>query len=396
MLEAIGDFYTYSDKLTKKEATVKIERISQYHSECIELTHKIIEEMEKIQEPMDSINIELSKDETRGEQLAEIRAAFKGMFREPQEGYSQAKILQPLNLMAFDGDYANFPRWFSMFKALVHSTNQPDIVKFSYLQQSLSPIVLDSISHITFGEENYEDALISLRQQYDKPLLIQERVIESLIEYPIITSNYAKNLRGLLEKCRSSLTTLRLYGFDKRHNGIFIISLLRQKLPAPVKRQWALRLKEIEATNEDLQQIQKHLLDDFLEFLDSQTTGEEAAYEKPSTSKKPFKGKTFKRPTMSFAAQALPPQKQNQDLNYCFFCEKSGHLPPKCRLAARSDPMENYTKVKKAMACVLCLEKGHSAYSCPQSKSCGVKLKDGKQCQKRHHRFLHLKPEQKY
>ena len=325
---ASTEFYeaAVTKKLTKRDAQIKLEFINQLNKECSDLTHQIVAEMEKALVPTDLITAEMMKDEERLEKLAQLKVIFKDFYEKSNQTSSDinvaspSRILQPLNLQVFDGDYANFPRWYSIFKALVDSTSQPAIVKFTYLQNSLEPSVLDSIAHITFDEDHYKDALASLKEQYDRPLLIQERVIEGLIEYPVITHNYAKNLRGLLERCRSSLTTLKMYGFDKNSNGIFIICLLRQKLPSPIKRQWALKLKEIETLYISSREMQKDILDIFLEFLDSQTTGEEAAYDKPNKAspRKPLKPIT-KKPTMTFNAQVNQQSKRKGKIKSSLF-----------------------------------------------------------------------------
>lgn len=72
----------------------------------------------------------------------------------------------------------------------------------------------------------------------------------------------------------------------------------------------------------------------------------------------------------------------------CCWCTNATHTPANCRKEKNASTA--YNQVYENRICVSCLSSNsHLANKCPKRKACGLRDKDGKICQQRHHQSLH-------
>ena len=84
--------------------------------------------------------------------------------------------LPKLQLLTFDGNLLQWQEFWDTFSAAVHQQNLPPVAKFSYLKSVLKGAAAATISGISVSNENYDMALLLLRERFGRP----EKVIESL------------------------------------------------------------------------------------------------------------------------------------------------------------------------------------------------------------------------
>ncbi|XP_065891721.1 uncharacterized protein [Dysidea avara] len=84
--------------------------------------------------------------------------------------------LPKLQLQTFDGNLLQWQEFWDTFSAAVHQQSLPPVAKFSYLKGVLKGAAAATISGISVSNENYDMALLLLRERCRRP----EKIIESL------------------------------------------------------------------------------------------------------------------------------------------------------------------------------------------------------------------------
>ena len=86
---------------------------------------------------------------------------------------SNLKVSLPkLLLLAFNGDYQQWPEFWGMFNSAVHEQTSSQVAKFSYLKGVLKGSAAGAISEIPLTTENYELAIKLLKEIFGKNRLL--------------------------------------------------------------------------------------------------------------------------------------------------------------------------------------------------------------------------------
>ena len=135
--------------------------------------------------------------------------------------------LPKLEVPVFDGGILNWRRFWEQFLVSVHDRSSlSDSKKFVYLQHALrdgsARVVIDGLSQ---SGENYAVAVECLRSRYDRPRLIHQAHVKSILEAPPLKEGNGRELRKLHDLVQQHLRALK--SMDSDPSGPFITSYVR-------------------------------------------------------------------------------------------------------------------------------------------------------------------------
>ena len=324
--------------------------------------------------------------------------------------------LPDLKLRIFKGDIEAWPDWWSRFNSVIEARSDLTVGdKFLYLQHYVAGSALRTIEGYS-GPSQYGLAKNALRRQFDKPELLQDRLVASIgaLQKATLTKASLKDLHDQLFKAAQILkqtghTSVSLY--------LLLNPVVRKKLSQELLVRWC------DFTNEKRSAGGTIGFDEMLEFLDNQTrvaellddagkplkttsrekegSKEEDSHLKsgafllaPGKKQTPSKKKGGKskqrqaRPTPPSTAPSTsrapqPPQQQRAQIIWktpCPFCQLIHRIVECTRF--RSMPVRDRArKIREFNLCVNCFGK-HDVNLCAKG-SCLV-------CNKRHHSSLHV------
>lgn len=164
------------------------------------------------------------------QKLLEAQSAFFEKFAELQINQQQgcqpnmsqsvnssnpsADVLLPkLNVPVFDGKYSDFKSFFDLYTISIHNNNTFSAAqKFQYSKGLLKDEPANLIRHLQVTDQNYEEALLKLKERYDKPSLVVDSFIEIFLY--ILKSNNTQSLRNLCNVADKVIRCLRAQGND--------------------------------------------------------------------------------------------------------------------------------------------------------------------------------------
>ena len=113
-----------------------------------------------------------------------------------------------------------------------------DIEKLTYLQDALkdSPARF-MIQGLTRTSENYEEAIKCLKERYDRPRLVQEEHIRSIVDAVPVKNGSVKELRRLCDAATQHYRVLKAAKSDTFDTVLTVI--LQQRLDEKTRLKWA-------------------------------------------------------------------------------------------------------------------------------------------------------------
>jgi len=85
-------------------------------------------------------------------------------------GNSELRISFPkLQLQTFDGNLLQWQKSWDTFKAAADQQNLPSVAKFSYLKSALKGAAVATISGVSVNNENYDMAILLIRDRFGRP-----------------------------------------------------------------------------------------------------------------------------------------------------------------------------------------------------------------------------------
>ena len=115
-----------------------------------------------------------------------------------------------LEAPTFDGDILNWTRFWEQFTISIdQQTNLSEAEKFAYLQQSLKGGSAKAvIQGLTGTGEHYAKAVECLKARYDRPRLIHQSHVKTILEVPLLKEGSGKALRRLHDTLQQHLRAL--------------------------------------------------------------------------------------------------------------------------------------------------------------------------------------------
>ena len=133
---------------------------------------------------------------------------------------------------------AGWKSFWEQFDTTIHSkVGLNDIEKLTYLQDALkdSPARF-MIQGLTRTSENYQEAIKCLKERYDRPRLVQEEHIRSIVNAVPVKNESDKELRRLYDAATQHYRALKAAKSDSFDTVLTVI--LQQKLDEKTRLKW--------------------------------------------------------------------------------------------------------------------------------------------------------------
>ena len=150
------------------------------------------------------------------------------------------KLLK-LVIKEFDSSLLDCQAFWNQFKSTIHSkTNFSNIDKFSYLTSLLCKSAYDTISGLAPTNQNYLEAVQSLKNLYGNPQLLINTYMEQFFQLDKIgKSNNIIRLRMFYNKVEITIRNLKSLNIESSVNGSLLIPVLTSKLPTGLRTLFA-------------------------------------------------------------------------------------------------------------------------------------------------------------
>ena len=282
-------------------------------------------------------------------------------------------------LPKFNGDILAWPDFWEIYKASVHQNESYSAVqKLFYLRQHLDGAAAHAIQGLQLTAESYPVAIKILQDRFGKDDVRKESQITKLLSLPGVTNvDDLKSLRRLVDEVTAGVRSLE--ALNARDVGDVLLPVLKGKVPAAWRLQWARRRRE--QTTDD----QGSEFPAFLEFLRNEVECHEEFVRVPGNkiNEEPTRPSptSHKSTTSILSTQQVSPQKTSSWA--CPACRKGQHGLGRCDKYLQMPIDDRWTTVKAAGACFQCLGR-HRVRDC-RSGTC-------RRCQRPHHTTLHRDP----
>ena len=229
--------------------------------------------------------------------------------------------LPELKLVDFDGNVANWAKFYNTFRSLVGKRTHIDgVTKFAYLNQCLKGKAKEVISGFAGGEDDYNLAIQALEDYFADPRKLERTLIRSLLD--LKSPHYKKDeLQDFQVKFE---TILRQLGVRRNlENSEWLLQeILQFKLPLEAEK---FIFNKVKCKYFSVQDIKEGLAD-LIDFLSDNVVAEKRFLGKQNDTKPirntPFKGNV----------ETANNKDKHKDLGIynCIFCDLPGHKNYEC------------------------------------------------------------------
>ena len=221
--------------------------------------------------------------------------------------------LPKLDVPVFDGNILHWRNFWEQFSVSVH--NRPSLSnaeKLVYLQQSLKDgSAKNVIEGLSRSGDNYEEAIQCLKTQYDRPRLIHQGHVKTILEATPLKDGTGKELRKLRDTVQQHLRALKSMGHDP--SGPFITSTLELKLDQNTMFEW----QKHSQSSSDVPQYQ-----DLLDFLNLRAQATESSLIEHGNKKLKHETSQFKGHSKHVTSYMTHTAVQT---NQCVLCKPDKH-----------------------------------------------------------------------
>ena len=262
-------------------------------------------------------------------------------------------ILPKLNLPTFNGDIFNWKSFWDTFEVEIHNNNQyPNVTKYNYLKGLLTGEAQTVIAGLSATNENYEKAIILLKEEYGNENEIIKQHLKSLINLPSV--NTIIELKTMYKTLEQHIRALEAMNVQSDQYGIILTYSILNK----ISRDLGLTLPNIRSKRHfTLNELREAIK---LELQSNYITNDNE---------------------MNHSPQHILLSTQNLKNSYCHFCKDKTHNSKDCEQYPTSEKRIEYAN--SIGLCLNCLKKDHKTVECKNKYSCY-------HCQERHHTSLHL------
>ena len=314
----IGDFV----KLQENSDTFEDE----YHSVSRKLQEAI---------SLHSTNEQLSKPSTTNNNSHESEAKKLGI------------KLPEFHIKKFDGNKLKWLAFKNVYVALIHTRSDiSDVVKFTFLLDSISGKASEIIGAINLSSEGYQAAWNNLMRVYDKPKAIsQANIIHfGIVNLPKCKHGSADELRNLLNLLTSHLASLNALDIKTdKMSELFIINIIINCVSSNIESEW----------NKTISVDEMPRLEALILFLEKECSNLETRLNIPQT---PFiKSRQQSHNVRSFASTT---DGKKPFIQYpCNVCKQTGHYTNQCNELLKSSLRDRIKKISHL--CNNCLSPTH-------------------------------------
>ena len=275
--------------------------------------------------------------------------------------------LPKIDVPRFNGTVLNWRSFWEQFNVTIHSrTSLSDMEKMTYLQSSIkdSPAksIIDGLSQ---SGNNYLDAIETLKARYDRPRLVHQAHVRSIVEAPSLKDGNGRELRRLHDTVQQHLRALK--AMDCEPSGQFVTSLLELKLDETTMFEW-------QRSSQGRSEV-PHFLE-LLKFIDlrAQASESKTPAEPP---KRPVR-QEFRKP-----ATPVKPVHVATPTDACIACKVTKHPLHHCSTFRSLSHDDMISLLKSSHLCLNCFKPGHFVRQCPSLHRC-------RRCHGPHHTLLHI------
>lgn len=279
--------------------------------------------------------------------------------------------LQRLELPSFNGDIADWPLFYNLFKVNIH--DRPDIPKGHKLQHLLAKLTGRAqlmCSGILPTEANYDVIWNVLLNRYEDKRNLATHYLDILFNFKTNKFESSQHLTLFVDKVGAAIAALKALNISDLADFIlFYIGNL--KIDDSTRR-----LFENSLDSQEIPTFKK-----LLTFIQNQTkilfriAPNVSTVSKPVIHESKFIGSSYNKPSRvshSFFVKN----------NICSLCEVD-HPLFKCPKFLKLNPQDRYAIVKQHSHCVNCLGNNHRVSDCASKHVCST-------CRLKHHSLLHF------
>ena len=320
----------------------------------------------------------------------------------PPDPLSSVIKLPPQELPQFTGIYSDWPSFWDRYEPTVHTrTGLTDVIKFTYLRQSLSGEPLDLIKMLPVTDINYATAIGILQKRYSDQGMIVRELLEAIFCVPDIPSDNVFALRRFVTTFSEKVQGLKNQGVSK--GWFFLSHLVFRKLDQETRRaydlyqaekkRWATLSSASASSGSGSSSASGSTdwdkeYDDLMNFLQervqiwerSSKTEIATAEAKIHQNRRDNHFKSTQRvranPTNGYSSKTS---------NYkCQACgSREFHYTSHCPTFIKMSPDDRRQYLKDTNSCYNCLSPNHRVGECRSKGTC-------RECYERHHTLLHV------
>ena len=275
--------------------------------------------------------------------------------------------LPKIDVPRFNGSVLNWRSFWEQFNVTIHShTTLTDTEKMTYLQGSIkdgpAKSIIDGLSQCG---DNYLEAIETLKARYDRPRVVHQAHVRSIVEASSLKDGNGRELRRLHDTVQQHLRALK--AMDCEPSGQFITSLLELKLDENTMFEW-------QRSSQSRPEVPHY--SELLKFIDLRAQASEAKTP-AEPSKRPVR-QEFKKPVAP-----VKPVHVATPADVCIACKTTKHALHHCSTFRSLSHDDMISLLKSNHLCLNCFKSGHFVRQCPSLHRC-------RRCHGPHHTLLHI------
>ena len=289
------------------------------------------------------------------------------------ENKKNSMRLERMKMPTFQGDVRDYPRFKSDFNEQVVPHVGGDKNAAYALKSCLSKVAYDLVKNV---DNDIAEMWRRLDDKYGKPSKLVDVIMYDIKKLKMVREGEEKSFIDLVDVIERGYQDLCRLKLEKEMSNNTIVSLIEQKLPRDIAKDWA---KEVNKAGSSVDDGNK--FPSLLQFLLEQKRIIEYQMDDFRSSASNI-GKArhidVKESTqLSEEDQPVRPKR-------CLLHKGSNHSTEECKAFLEMLPADKIQLVRDNRACFSCLKVGHRAWDCRGKKKCSH---DG--CDRHHHESLH-------
>ena len=273
--------------------------------------------------------------------------------------------LERVKMPEFDGNIRDYPRFKSDFKKQVlPNINDEDSAAY-VLTSCLRGKPLDIVRNVS---DDLSDIWERLDEVYGRTSTLADVVMNDIRRLRIVNEDDDRRFIELVDTLESGYRDLKRVNIQSEIANTTTVSLVEEKLPKSIKREWSKLVNENKADIEGAEKFPK-----LLEFLKIKKRAIE--YETADLRA----GVLHTRGSLNYGDGA-----SFSPANRCLLHNAEKHSTESCRAFLGMTVEDRYKLLSEKRACWNCLKMGHRASTCWSEKRCSEE-----NCGKLHHVTLH-------
>ena len=268
-----------------------------------------------------------------------------------------------ITIKPFNGDPRTWPEFSLSFKAVVHDSRMPDLMKMIALRDNLEPDVRRRVSNLFRTSAVYNETWETLNHRFGNVQGIIHAHIQELLALQPFKSGDLRALINMAALVKDAVTSVDQQGATSYSN---IVSQLVRVLPNELQREWGRFAYPLRPKIPGLADFDRWIegIVGAEEFMGASTS---ARIHPPATTRQVKFGPTV----MATEITKSPPPKSNA----CGVCRADpGHPLAFCQMFIDLAPTQRAEAVAKLDNCFRCLGRLHYSANCKKSTKCTVML----------------------